>query len=106
MDDSKTHKTQGCLSCSVCVELSEMNLLYRGNNNMVKISVTGYPGGDLSATNASIARKDDGYIVKPGGGKVATLTVMGKTADGKSVRLKSLDFRVENLPDLQLFWGG
>ena len=31
---------------------------------------------------------------------------MGKTVDGKSVRLKSLDFRVQNLPDPSLFWGG
>ena len=88
------------------IELPELNVLYRGYDNIVNITASGYPSGDLSVTNASKSKKGDGYVVRPGKGKTSTLTVMGKTIDGKSVRLKSLDFRVQNMPDPQLFWGG
>lgn len=88
------------------IELPELNVLYRGYNNIVNITASGYPSGDLSVTNATKSKKGEGYVVKPGKGKTSTLTVMGKTVDGKSVRLKSLDFRVQNLPDPSLFWGG
>jgi hypothetical protein len=93
------------------IELPELNVLYRGYPNKVNITASGYPSGDLSCTNASkkngkMPDGSAGYIVSPGSGKNATLTVMGKGADGKSARLKSLKFRVQNLPDPSLYWGG
>lgn len=99
-------KTVTVMKPSGSIELPELNVLYRGYNNMVNITASGYPSGDLSVTNATKSKSGDGFIVKPGKGKTSTLTVMGKTVDGKSVKLKSLDFRVQNLPDPSLFWGG
>ena len=89
------------------IELPEMNMLYRGYPNKVNATASGYPTTNLSASGASVSKSGEGWIVKPSGrGKTATLSVSGKTADGKSVTLKSMQFRCSNLPDPELYWGG
>jgi gliding motility-associated protein GldM len=89
------------------IELPEMNMLYRGYPNKVNATASGYPTTNLSASGASVSKSGEGWIVKPSGrGKTATLSVSGKTADGKSVTLKSMPFRCSNLPDPELYWGG
>ncbi|MDG1331988.1 MAG: GldM family protein [Crocinitomicaceae bacterium] len=88
------------------IELPEMNMLYRGYPNKVNATASGYPTTNLSASGASVSKSGEGWIVKPAGrGKTATLSVSGKTADGKSVTLKSMQFRCSNLPDPELYWG-
>ena len=44
--------------------------------------------------------------MSPGRGRKAFLTVSGIDADGKAVVLKKTEYRVESMPDPQLFWGG
>jgi hypothetical protein len=89
------------------IELPEMNMLYRGYPNKVNATASGYPKTNLSASGASVSASGEGWIVKPSGrGKTATLSVSGTTADGKSVSLKSMQFRCSNLPDPELYWGG
>ncbi len=89
------------------IELPEMNMLYRGYPNKVNATASGYPTTNLSASGASVSKSGEGWIVKPAGrGKTATLSVSGRTADGKSVTLKSMQFRCSNLPDPELYWGG
>lgn len=89
------------------IELPEMNMLYRGYPNKVNATASGYPKTNLSASGASVSASGEGWIVKPvGRGKTATLSVSGTTADGKSVSLKSMQFRCSNLPDPELYWGG
>ncbi len=87
------------------IELPELNVLYRGYPNKVDPTASGFPETVLSGSNASISRSGDVYIVKPGGGKSATLTVSGKSKDGKSASLKTVTYRVSNLPDPELYWG-
>ncbi len=89
------------------IELPEMNMLYRGYPNKVNATASGYPTTGLSASGATTSKSGEGWIVKPSGrGKTATLSVSGTTADGKSVTLKSMQFRCSNLPDPELYWGG
>jgi hypothetical protein len=89
------------------IELPELNVLYRGYPNKVNATASGYPKTSLSGSGASVSPSGDGYIVKPiGKGKTATLSVSGTTADGKTVSLKSMQFRCVNLPDPELYWGG
>lgn len=88
------------------IELPELNVLYRGYANKVNATASGYPTTNLGASGASVSKSGEGWIVKPSGrGKTATLTVSGRTADGKSVTLKSMQFRCSNLPDPELYWG-
>jgi len=89
------------------IELPELNVLYRGYPNKVNVTASGYPKSGLTGSGVSISPGGEGYIVKPSGnGKTATLSVTGTTADGKTVSLKSMQFRCVNLPDPELYWGG
>lgn len=87
------------------IELVELNVLYRGYPNKVEASGSGYQTTSLSGSNVSISKSGKGYIVKPGKGRSATLSVTGKNADGASKVLKKGDYRVSNLPDPTLYWG-
>jgi hypothetical protein len=89
------------------IELTDLNVLYRGYPNKVMASGSGYESYTLSGSNVSISgNPNSGYIVKPGGGKSATMSITGKNADGTSSVLKKGTYRVSNLPDPVLFWGG
>ncbi|MCH2224528.1 MAG: hypothetical protein MK066_07135 [Crocinitomicaceae bacterium] len=87
------------------IELPELNVLYRGYANKVDPTASGYPFTVLTGSGCTVSKSGDLYIAKPGGGKVAYLTVSGKTADGKTVQLKKQEYRVSNLPDPELYWG-
>ena len=88
------------------IELPELNVLYRGYPNKVNATASGFPKTGLTGSGVSISPSGDGWVVKPGKGRSATLSVTGTTADGKTVSLKSMPFRVSNLPDPELYWGG
>jgi hypothetical protein len=90
------------------IELPEMNMLYRGYPNKVNATASGYPETSLGGKGVTISGSASaGYIVKPKGtGRSASLSVSGRTADGKSVSLKTMKFRCSALPDPELYWGG
>jgi hypothetical protein len=88
------------------IELPEFNILYRGYNNQVNATASGYPNTKLSGTNVTIRNNGDGYYVSPGNGRTATLVVSGTTATGKTVQLKRISFNVRRMPSAELFWGG
>ena len=90
---------------SGAIELTDLNVLYRGYPNKVEASGSGYESTSLSGSNVSISKSGTGYIVKPGKGKSATLSVTGRNADGASKVLKKGNYRVSNLPDPTLYWG-
>jgi hypothetical protein len=89
------------------IELPEMNILYRGYNNIVEATASGYDQTNLTGSGVSISRSGSGYIVKPvGRSREAFLTVSGKnTVTGQSATLKRVKYRVSNLPDPELYWG-
>ena len=87
------------------IELPELNVLYRGYPNKVDPTASGYPTTILTGSNCSVSKSGNVYIAKPGAGKKAYLTVSGKSADGKTVQLKKVEYRVSNLPDPELYWG-
>lgn len=87
------------------IELPELNVLYRGYPNKVSPTASGYPTTVLTGENCSVTKSGDVYIASPGKGKSAFLTVSGKSADGKTVKLKRAEYRVSNMPDPVLYWG-
>ncbi|PWL28869.1 MAG: hypothetical protein DCO96_08620 [Fluviicola sp. XM-24bin1] len=88
------------------IELPGMNVLYRGYDNEVNATASGYPTTNLTGSNVSITRKGSGYVVRPGSGGTATLSVSGKSTDGKTVQLKRMEYKVRRLPSPTLYWGG
>lgn len=101
-------KTVTVMKPSGSIELPELNVLYRGYDNRVNASASGFPTTVLTASGATLTPGSDGnYIAKPtGSGRTANLTVSGKTVDGKTVTLKTVEYRVITLPKPTMFVGG
>jgi hypothetical protein len=88
------------------IELPQLNVLYRGYDNIVRVSASGYESAELGGNGVSISRSGDGYVVKTNGsGRTVQLSVIGKSSNGKTAVLRKTDFRVLNLPDPTLYWG-
>lgn len=89
------------------IELTELNMLYRGYKNKVVPTASGFPETVLKGTsNLQITRTSEGYDIKPTGrGAQAKLMVYGKTNEGDLVLLKTVNYRVSNLPNPEIFWG-
>lgn len=92
---------------SGAISLPELNVLYRGYQNKISAVASGFDQTNLSAAGASLSKSGEFWIASPGAGKEATLTVSGKNSiTGKSQNLLSQKFRVMNLPNPELYWGG
>lgn len=101
------NKTVHVMKPSGSIEIPEYNLLYRTYDNMVDPTASGFPETILTGTNVSIRKVNGMYAVTPtGSAREATLTVSGRTADGKTVQLKRIDYKISNLPKPDLYWGG
>lgn len=98
-------KSVAVMKPSGSIEMPEFNILYRGYDNKVNATASGYASTVLTPTGASVTKSGDGYIVRPSGGRTATLTVSGRNSDGKSVQLKRITYRVADLPDPTMYWG-
>jgi gliding motility-associated protein GldM len=91
------------------VALPEMRVLYRGYDNIVEGTASGFPADrvTLSGSGCSISKKGNQYIAKVGSGvREANISVMGKKDDGGSVNLGSFKFKVKALPTPGLYLGG
>lgn len=79
-----------------------MNVLYAGIANPIRIAVPGIPSGNVTATmnNGTLTRKGDQWEALPNNpGNDATVTVMARMADGRSIEMTKTIFRVRALPD-------
>ncbi len=91
------------------VALPEMRVLYRGYDNIVEGTASGFPADrvTLSGSGCSISKKGNQYVAKVGAGvREATISVNGKKDGGGSVNLGSFKFKVKALPPPTLYLGG
>lgn len=101
------NKTVHVMKPSGSIEIPEYNLLYRNYDNVVDPTASGFPETILTGTGVTINKSNGKYIVNPtGSAREATLVVSGKTKDGKTVKLKQINYKVSNLPKPDLYWGG
>jgi gliding motility-associated protein GldM len=79
----------------VVVSPTKMNVVYRGIENPISISLSGVPPEALepTVTNGTIKRGTEEFILTPGSGNICTVSV---AHDGKD--MGSISFRVKNLP--------
>ena len=79
---------------------ADLAVLYRGWDNKLKISASGYEPEaiKISCSGCSISKSGDFYIAKPGQGKTATVSVSATTEDGGTVKLAAEEFRIFPLP--------
>ncbi|MEO9257179.1 MAG: hypothetical protein ABI207_02285 [Crocinitomicaceae bacterium] len=104
--DRRWVKTIQVIKPSGTVSLPEMNVLYRGYDNIVQGGATGFPSFSLSqGANVSLSQSGDHYVAKPGAGRDASISVIGKSANGKTTNLGNFAFRVKNMPKADLYLG-
>ncbi len=80
----------------------KMNVFYRGLPNPVEISVPGVPADKLRpsiSSGHSLTKDANGWVVKPGKGNEAVITVSAEMPDGSVVNMGKKDFRVKRIPD-------
>lgn len=94
---------------ALVVSPTKMNVVYRGLNNPVAISVAGFKDSDLSpsVTNGKLTKGANGWeITGLGSGKTAVVSCSAKMPDGTSKSVGQVEFRVKNVPDPVAFFGG
>jgi len=92
------------------VSPSKMNVFYAGIENPVEVSVPGVPSEDLrvSASNASIVKKGNQYIVTPESGKVGGKVEIFVTArmNNADKSMGKKEFRIKRVPNPFALVGG
>lgn len=89
-------------SPALVISPSKMNVFYRGLPNPVEISVPGIPQDKLrpSISGGHTLTKDGGeWVVKPGKGNEAIISVSAEMPDGSVVNMGKKEFRVKRIPD-------
>jgi gliding motility-associated protein GldM len=78
---------------------TKMNVLYRGIDNPVELSVSGIPNENVvvEITNASIRKAGGVFMVTPGGGRECEVRVFAKIGGTKKL-MGTSSFRVKQLP--------
>jgi gliding motility-associated protein GldM len=81
------------------VSADKMNVVYRGLDNPISVSLPGVSDNNLSvsATGGSLSGNNGKYSIKPGAGGVATINVSAKLSSGKTVNSKAT-FRIKDIP--------
>lgn len=93
---------------SLVVSPTKMNVFYRGVDNPVSVSVSGYSNKDISATatNGTLTKSAEGYIMRPGKDAEATIGATVTNPDGTKKAMPGMKFRVKNVPSPRPYFGG
>ncbi|HRH70705.1 MAG: gliding motility protein GldM [Flavobacteriales bacterium] len=93
---------------SLVVSPLKMNVFYRGVDNPVSVSVSGYSNKDIAATvtNGALTKSADGYIMRPGKDAEATIGATVTNPDGSKKAMPGMKFRVKNVPNPRPYFGG
>jgi len=80
------------------VSADKMNVVYRGLDNPISISLPGVPDKDVKASAPGLRKTGAGkYVMRPKGGNTVSINVSAKLADGKNVNTKTT-FRIKDIP--------
>ncbi|MBL7945729.1 MAG: gliding motility protein GldM, partial [Flavobacteriales bacterium] len=93
---------------NLVVSPTKMNVFYRGVDNPVSISVSGYSDKDIAAsmTNGTLSKGGEGFIVRPGKESEATISATVTNPDGSKKTMTGMKFRVKNVPNPRPYFGG
>jgi gliding motility-associated protein GldM len=80
------------------VSADKMNVVYRGVENPLTISIPGVANNKVRASaNGLVSRGGSSYILKPSSGTYSTITVTGELPDGSQIKT-STQFRIKDVP--------
>ena len=84
---------------SAVVSADKMNVVYRGLDNPISVSLPGVGSGSLrvSATGGKLTKKGSGYSLRPGSGNTVNVNVGATLSSGKPINSKAT-FRIKDIP--------
>lgn len=93
---------------NLVVSPTKMNVFYRGVDNPISISVSGYSDKDIqpSYTNGQLSKGGEGYIFRPGKDAEATIGATVTNPDGTKKSMPGMKFRVRNVPNPTPYFAG
>lgn len=93
---------------NLVVSPTKMNVFYRGVDNPVSVSVSGYSDKDIvpSVTNGTLSKGSEGYIMRPGKDSEALIGATVTGPDGTKKSMPGLKFRVKNVPSPTPYFAG
>jgi len=91
---------------SATVSATKMNVMYKGLDNPIEVSVPGVAPNQISVncSGGAMSGGNGKYSVKPGSGKEVVISVAAKNTDGKSTSMGSYKFRVKPVPTPKITW--
>lgn len=83
---------------SAVIAADKMNVVYRGVDNPMTVSIPGIPDNKVNASAPGLSRVSGSkYVMRPGSGRTVTISASGTLPDGKNVGSKS-EFRIKDIP--------
>lgn len=83
---------------SAVIAADKMNVVYRGVDNPITVSIPGIPDNKVNASAPGLSRVSGSkYVMRPGAGRSVTISATGTLPDGKPVGSKS-EFRIKDIP--------
>ncbi|MDB2385388.1 gliding motility protein GldM [Polaribacter sp.] len=84
---------------SAVVSADKMNVVYRGLDNPISVSLPGVGSGSLrvNAAGGTLTKRGNGYSLRPGSGNTVTINVGATLSSGKAISSKA-SFRIKDIP--------
>ena len=83
---------------SAVIAADKMNVVYRGVDNPMTVSIPGIPDNKVNASAPGLSRvAGSKYVMRPGAGRTVMISATGSLPDGKPVGSKS-EFRIKDIP--------
>lgn len=83
---------------SAVIAADKMNVVYRGVDNPMTVSIPGIPDNKVNASAPGLSKVSGSkYVMRPGAGRTVTIKATGTLPDGKPVGSTS-EFRIKDIP--------
>lgn len=80
------------------IAADKMNVVYRGVDNPMTISIPGIPDNNVTASATGLTKASGSkYTMRPGTGREVTITASGTLPDGQRISTNSV-FRIKDIP--------
>jgi gliding motility-associated protein GldM len=80
------------------ISADKMNVVYRGVDNPMTVSIPGIPDNKVSASGSGLSKLSGSkYIMRPGAGRTVSISAAGTLPDGQRVNTSS-EFRIKDIP--------
>ncbi len=83
---------------SAVIAADKMNVVYRGVDNPMTVSIPGIPDNNVNASAAGLSKVSGSkYVMRPGAGRAVTITASGTLPDGSRISTPA-EFRIKDIP--------